>query len=153
MSSKAVLIFPKNFLNFRSNIIEKQGIINVSSYSCKSYDSVVLRAFFLDEGEDATFRPFFYCILFIHSVGKSEKYVFKFSCLPYFRMYFVEDSYFSAFNFVNIALNFFSLNCPSLMSSWLLLIFLNRFIRGFRRLSKVDSWNILFISETFKTCF
>ena len=42
ISSKAILIFPKNFLNFRSDMIEKRGIINVSSYRSKSYTSVVL---------------------------------------------------------------------------------------------------------------
>ena len=32
ISSKTVLVFPKNFLNFRSDTIEKQSIINLSSY-------------------------------------------------------------------------------------------------------------------------
>ena len=44
ISSKAVLSFPKNFLNFRSDMIKKQGRIkkNLSKYSNKSYIFVVL---------------------------------------------------------------------------------------------------------------
>ena len=36
ISPKTILIFPKNFLNFRSDRIEKQGIINLSSCNSKS---------------------------------------------------------------------------------------------------------------------
>ena len=42
ISSKSILIFPKNFLSFRLNMIEKKVIINLSSYCRKSYSSVVL---------------------------------------------------------------------------------------------------------------
>ena len=38
---KAILIFPKSFLDFRLDMIEKQSIINLSSYGSKSYASVV----------------------------------------------------------------------------------------------------------------
>ena len=42
ISLKVVLIFPKNFLNFWLNMIEKQRIVNINSYSRKSYAYVVL---------------------------------------------------------------------------------------------------------------
>ena len=38
---KTILIFPKNYLNFRSDMIEKQRIVNLCSYSSKSFVSVV----------------------------------------------------------------------------------------------------------------
>ena len=68
ISPKAVLIFPKNFLDFRSDTVEKQGIIKLSSYSGKIYTSVVLsnsEVTFLGEGNDAAFRPFLLCELFV----------------------------------------------------------------------------------------
>ena len=49
-------------------MVEKQSIINLSSYSSKSYTSVVLsesKVTFLREEKDATFYQFLYCILFI----------------------------------------------------------------------------------------
>ena len=39
---KTVLIFIKNFLDFRLDMVEKYGIINLSSYSIKGYASVFL---------------------------------------------------------------------------------------------------------------
>ena len=42
ISLETILIFPKNFFNFWSDTIEKQGIINLSSYSSKNHASVVL---------------------------------------------------------------------------------------------------------------
>ena len=42
ISLKTILIFPKNFCNFRLDMIEKLNIINLSSYSSKSYASLVL---------------------------------------------------------------------------------------------------------------
>ena len=50
---------------------KKQSFINFSRYSINSYASLVLRdseVTFLEEGKDATFCPFLYCILFIDSV-------------------------------------------------------------------------------------
>ena len=40
ISLKTILIFHKNFLNFRLDTIEKQDIINFSSYNSKGYASV-----------------------------------------------------------------------------------------------------------------
>ena len=40
--SKVVLIFPQNLFDFGLDTIEKQGIIDFSSYRSKSYASVVL---------------------------------------------------------------------------------------------------------------
>ena len=53
-------------------MIEKQDIINLSSHSSKSYDSVVLcdsEVVFLEEEKDAAFHPFLNRIFFIHSVA------------------------------------------------------------------------------------
>ena len=65
ISAKTVPIFSKNFLDFRSDMSEKQGIINLSSYSNKSYTSVVLwdsEVTFPSKEKDAGFRPFLYCL-------------------------------------------------------------------------------------------
>ena len=51
--------------------VEKQSIINLSSYKSKGYTSVVLsdsEVIFLGEREDAAFHPFLRCILFIDRV-------------------------------------------------------------------------------------
>ena len=42
ISWKAVLIFPKNFLVFRLDMIKKRGIINLSNYSFKNLASIAL---------------------------------------------------------------------------------------------------------------
>ena len=58
---------------FRSDIFEKQRIINLSSYSSKSYASVVLNGYevtFLEEMKDATFHPFPHCFVYrLHGIG------------------------------------------------------------------------------------
>ena len=69
ISPQAILIFPKNFLDFRSDTIEKQGIINLSS---RNYASVLLSDFkftFLGEVEDAAICPFLYSVLFVHIIA------------------------------------------------------------------------------------
>ena len=106
-------------------MVEKQSVINHSRYNCKSYIFVVLNDSeftFLWEWEDVALHY--------------RRCVIKFLCLPYFRRYFVEASSFFAFNF------FFwttssssSINCPSLMCSWPLIIF-DGFISDFKKVSK-----------------
>ena len=96
ISLKAVLIFPKNFLNFRSDMIEKQDIINLSSYCSKNYPSVVLSDFevtFLGERGGCSFLLFLYHVLFMHNVTELKKYAVKFPCSPTF----VKARTFSAF--------------------------------------------------------
>ena len=61
----------KNFLDFRSDSIENQGIINFSSHNIKDYTTVILsdsNVTFLkeEEEEDTAFCPFFYYVLFIY---------------------------------------------------------------------------------------
>ena len=76
ISLKTILIFCKNFINLWFDTIEKLSIINLISYRCKSYASVVLgdfKATFVREWEDAAFCSSFYCILFIYGVAKSNK--------------------------------------------------------------------------------
>ena len=67
---KAILIVPKNFLDFRSDTIEKQGIINSSSSD--GYASVVLsdsKVAFQEEMKKTTFRLFIFCVCFINCVA------------------------------------------------------------------------------------
>ena len=42
ISLKAVMIFPKNFLDFGLDMFGKLGIVNLRNYSSKNYTSVVL---------------------------------------------------------------------------------------------------------------
>ena len=61
ISLKTFLLFPMSFSDFKSDAIEKQGIINLCKCSSKSYASVVLSDFkvtFLGEEEDAIFLHF-----------------------------------------------------------------------------------------------
>ena len=112
----------------------KQGSINLSTNSRKSYVSTVLsdsKVTFLGEREDTAFRLFLYCFLSISS-NELSKNVVKFPCLPYFRRNFVGVSNFSVLILFGTALKFSFVNCPSLMSGWLLIIF----SLGFRRISE-----------------
>ena len=107
---KTFLIYPENFLDFRLDMNENQGIINFSRYNSKSYASVVLRdseLTFFREREDVAFCPFFFFVLFIHRVAQLKKHVVKFSCLLNSRKYFVEVCSFSAFNFGQYCVKFF----------------------------------------------
>ena len=98
ISLKAILIFPKNFLDFKSDLIDKQGIINLSSHSSKNYASVVLHHSELTplgEGENAAFCPFLNCALFIHSVTLSLKsyvcvyiYIYIYIYIYYYYYYY-----------------------------------------------------------------
>ena len=129
-SPRTVLIFPENFLDCEFDAVEKQSIINLSSYKCKCYISVVLKdskATFLWEGEDAAFCPFLFCVLFIDSVAKPKKYVIKIPSLPYFWGYFVEACSFSVFDFCHYYVKFF-LHKLSLMD---VLLAINKFCDWF----------------------
>ena len=68
---KTVLIFPKNFLNFRSDTIEKYGVISLSSYSRRKfwhlYFLMIPKSPFLRKKSMQRFVHFF--ILFIHSIA------------------------------------------------------------------------------------
>ena len=73
ISSDTVLIFPKNFHNVESDMIEALGIINHCFNSSKSYVSVVLSGFrfclsWRCEGY-ATFHGFIECVLFIDCIA------------------------------------------------------------------------------------
>ncbi len=55
--------FPENFLEFRSDTIEKQGIINLSNINSRSYASRVIsdtEVAFLEEGKVAASCSFLY---------------------------------------------------------------------------------------------
>ena len=108
---KSILIFPKNCFNFRSDMIKKQDIINLSSYSSKN--SIILC------DSEGRMQPFIQVsiVFYLHTV------LIKFSCLPYFRRYFTEVCSFSAFNFCRTVSSSFFIKCPSLMSNWQFIIY------------------------------
>ena len=69
---KTFRFFPENFLDFRFDTFEKQSIMNGSSFSSKSYVSIVFsdsEVIFLGEELNATFCPFLICILFIDNTA------------------------------------------------------------------------------------
>ena len=119
ISLKTFLIFPKHFLNFRFHIIEEQSIINLSINCSKCYTFVVLndsKVTFFGEGEDAAFFTHFS----MDSVAYL-KYVIKFPCLS--GSISSWSAAFLLFIFVNTILSSSSVNCPCLISTWLLIIF------------------------------
>ena len=84
ISTKAILSFPKNFLNFRSYTIEENGIINLCSNSSKNYATVVLRDFevtFLGECRLSSISPL--CFVYTHRCIIDEvcSHIFLFSIL------------------------------------------------------------------------
>ena len=62
-------------------------------------------------------------ILVIYCVAESEQYVIEFLCVPYFWWYFVEFGSFPFVIFVSTTFSSFWVNCSSLISSWLLILF------------------------------
>ena len=66
ISPETNLIFPKNFFNVRSDTIEKQGIIYLSSYSSKSYVSIILcDSVKLSDSVTLSFLPYFSLLNFL----------------------------------------------------------------------------------------
>ena len=55
-------MFPENFLKFRSDIIVKQGIINLSLHNSKVYISVVFEVTFLQKDVNAALCPLLNCV-------------------------------------------------------------------------------------------
>ena len=112
-------------------MVEKQSIIDLSSYSSKGYASEVLsdsEITFLGDWEDAAFCRFFFFFFF--------SFFHYCISLSFILLYFMEACSFSVF------LGFFfltvssssSINCPSLMFRSLLIIFLvvlSMTLRGF----------------------
>ena len=72
-AATAVRFTPLSFSAIlKSAFLRSKSITNLSSYSSKSYDSIVLGDFevtSLGKKEDATFRSFLSCILFTHGVA------------------------------------------------------------------------------------
>ena len=151
---KAALIFPMNFLDFRLDIIEKQGIIILSRYRSKNYAFVVLRdskVTLLRVREK--YKLLSICLL--HFVNRLHCIVGEVYCQSFFfanfSVYFIKACCFSLYNFFNISSSSSSLNLPSLIYSWPLLIFwiglsvisvgfLNRFLKCSFHLSSLSSW-------------
>ena len=119
------------FLDFKQVTIDKQAIINLSSYSSNNYESVVLNdseVTFLGKGEYGTFCPFLSCVLLQNRrIMSSNFLVFHISG----GILLTPAALLLSFFFCSASRSS-SVSCPSLMSSRLLLIFLG----GFRRISK-----------------
>ena len=104
ISLKTVLIFPKNFLSFRFDSVEKQNPLY--SYRTKSYSLVVIDYFnvtFLSDAGDAAFCLSVNYMLFVYGFAHSRsKYSNAFAFQP------------AAFPFfVSTTLSFFPVNCPN----------------------------------------
>ena len=136
ISLKTLLIFLNNFLYFRFDKIEKHGIINLSSYNSKRNAFIVLsdsKITFLRVDEEAVFCLFHFAYRQCCITGQACQ---KFSCLTYFRKYFVEASNFFTQDFFSTASSFSNINWPCLMSSWISINF-DRFVSDFRRVSEL----------------
>ena len=126
VSPKNILIISKNFLNFWFDVIKKQSIKNLSRYGSKVYASVFVddsEVTFLGKEEDSVFYPSLFCVLVIYSVAvlklSSNFLVFHTS-----GDISVRPAAFLFLIFVITMLSFSWGNCFSLMSSWLLMIFI-----------------------------
>ena len=81
------MVLPKNFLNYRFNVVESQSIVNLGCYESKDYASVILgysEVPLLGEREDAALCLFICYVMVIYGVAVSEQYVVEFPCFPYF---------------------------------------------------------------------
>ena len=76
--------------------------------------------------------PSVYLVLVIYCVAVSEQYVTEFLCLPYFYGHLIKPCSFL------LTWSSSCVNCPSLMSSWLLIFFVITF-----RVFQVNSWNVV----------
>ena len=111
ISSKNILIFPYDFLNFRFDAIQFQGTVNLSCYESRGYASVILdhhKVTFLGKREDATFCSSVYYVLVIYGIAVSKQYVVKFSCSLHFCGFSSRPAVFQFLIFV----------CTSSSSSW-----------------------------------
>ena len=115
--------FPKYFLNFRFDTLEKQSIIHLGRNRRKSYASVVLGdSNFLREGEGAAFCSSFYCIFFMYGVAKSKKSS-NFLVFHTSERILSWPAIFLLLIFASTPSSFSWVNCPSLISDCLLIIF------------------------------
>ena len=115
-----------------------------------NYASLVLsdsEVAFLEERKDVTIYPFLNYVLFIGCIEWSEKYIVKFSGGISSRP--------AAFLFLSFSTSASSVNCPSLISSWLSIIFWkvclknigwfqSRFLKFFFHWWSLSSWLVAF---------
>ena len=151
ISLKTILIFHKNFLDFKLDMIEKH--INLSSHSSKSYyASVVLcdsEVASLREGEEgAAYHPFLYCVfVYRHGCIIGEVCHQNFSFL-YFRKYFVKACSFSAFKFFQYCINSSFVFTKKEFDAILKSVISGGFPRGFLKCSfhfcRLSSWLVAF---------
>ena len=117
VSLKIIMIFPKNFLDFRSDTVEKQSIINFISYRSKSYTFPVLGdsevTFFREV--NGMMQPLCLFMVLQNWRSKSLNYhVFLTSGSISLR-----PAAFLLLIFVSSTLSSSSVNCPSLIFCWL----------------------------------
>ena len=121
ISSKAILILPQDFLNFSFYAVESLNIVTLGRYGSKGYTSVVLCYFevtFLGERSICLYGLSVYTVLQYQSSMSSNFLVFRISggissrsSAFLFNIFLITTSYASC------------VNCPSLMPSGLLIIF------------------------------
>ena len=121
------LILPKNFLYFGSNVVEYQGIVNLSRCGSKSYTLVVLdnsKVTFPGEREHSVFCPSLSIVFWLYMVLQYQSsMLLNFLVFYTFCWYFIKTGCFSVLNF-SIKLSSSYINCLNLMSCWLLIIFM-----------------------------
>ena len=141
---KTFLIFPKNFLNISLDTIENQGTINLSSYSCKNYTSVIpndSEVTFLRNGEAAAYHPFLYCV----TLWKKHHHQISLSFI--LQKIFHGDLQLFCFEFFSELSSLSSVKCLCLMSCWSLII--SWVYLCFQEGFQADSWNVISTSEVF----
>ena len=102
-------------------MFELQSIVNLDRFGSMRYTAGVIgysEVIFIDEREDAAFCPFVYYVLVVYTVAVSELYVFHTS-----RGISSRPAAFLFLIFLCTTSSCSCVNCPSLMSSGLLMIF------------------------------
>ena len=107
-------------------MVEWQSIVDLGCYGFKAYTSVFLGYFvitLLGEREDASLCPSINCVLVIHRDAVSEQYVVEFPCCPYFWGISSSPVAFLFLIFLRTTSSSSCVNCPSFVSSGLLMVF------------------------------
>ena len=118
ISSKTILILPKNFLKSGFNVVELQSIVNLSCYWSNGYTMVILRSHFLGKERMQPFVHlsivFWLCTALQYWSSLLSNFLgFHISSRPAAFLFLIFES---------TTLSSSCINCPSLMSSWSLLI-------------------------------
>ena len=99
IAHKAVIIFLKNFFDFRLDKIEKNGILNLVSNCSKTFVSVILR--YSDKEKDVAFAHFS-TVFCKHVALHTRRSISSDFSSSIFNEYFVKFCSFSAFIVLNL---------------------------------------------------